>query len=271
MQDADRRLRTYSPRTVTHATSWRSPIATKGTQQGGRTAGTHTSKRAIDDGGVRGPRVAARKSRTSRRSLGRTAYDAARRRNVGGAKLDWAYAMVLLGEGRTAEARQQLDAVGTPAAFTRERRASTLQRRTSSTESCAPRPSGWSRTSCSTARTERNRRVHTPAICSHARCCCRGRPRGGAKTTRRSAATAGTTALRRAGGMRGSWAAPCSSASATSRGASRCSNSSSSGDRTLSRQNCYHTLAGEIALAEGKPGEAVQQLRRSRGAISSRS
>ena len=25
-------------------------------------------------------------------------------------------------------------------------------------------------------------------------------------------------------------------------------------------QNCYHTLAGEIALAEGKPGEAVQQL-----------
>ena len=31
-------------------------------------------------------------------------------------------------------------------------------------------------------------------------------------------------------------------------------------------QNCYHTLAGEIALAEGKPGEAVQQLCVCRGA-----
>ena len=42
----------------------------------------------------------------------RGAYDAARGRKVAGPKLEWGYAMVLLGEGRTADARKQLEAVG---------------------------------------------------------------------------------------------------------------------------------------------------------------
>ena len=104
----------------------------------------------------------------------RAAYDAARTRNVSSPKLDWAYAMVLLGEGRTAEARKQLDAVGTASAFTPGPRAYTLPRRTSSTESFALPPSGWSPTFFSTARTRTKSQSSSGAICSHARCCCRG-------------------------------------------------------------------------------------------------
>jgi tetratricopeptide (TPR) repeat protein/predicted Ser/Thr protein kinase len=43
----------------------------------------------------------------------RATYDAARARNVAGPKLDWGYAMMLLGEGRTADARKQLETVRT--------------------------------------------------------------------------------------------------------------------------------------------------------------
>jgi len=50
-------------------------------------------------------------ARTGENDRGRATYDAARKRNVGGAKLNWAYAMVLLGEGRTADARQELQSV----------------------------------------------------------------------------------------------------------------------------------------------------------------
>ena len=51
------------------------------------------------------------RARSGELASARATYEAARKRNVGGAKLDWAYAMVLLGEGRTAQARQQLQSV----------------------------------------------------------------------------------------------------------------------------------------------------------------
>jgi tetratricopeptide (TPR) repeat protein len=51
------------------------------------------------------------RARTSEYSLGRAAYGKARERNVAGPKLEWGLSMILLGEGRTDEARAVLEAL----------------------------------------------------------------------------------------------------------------------------------------------------------------
>jgi serine/threonine protein kinase/tetratricopeptide (TPR) repeat protein len=51
------------------------------------------------------------RARADQYELARAVYQKARERNVTGAKLEWAHAMLLLGEGRTAEARTVLDGI----------------------------------------------------------------------------------------------------------------------------------------------------------------
>ena len=189
----------------------------------------------------------------------RAAHDAARSRNVSSPKLDWSYAMILLGEGDTAAARRQLEAVrkasavyaGTASLYlatadildgklraASERLESDVLLDSKDANEVAEfiRRHLLARTLMLQGRHEEARK-HIAALLKTLEV----QPLG---TWWHERLVAGALLVRLNDLPR----------------AKIVLNQLEQGRSSAFAQNCYGTLAGEIALAEGKPAEAVQQL-----------
>ena len=198
-------------------------------------------------------------ARAGEHGRARATYDAARGRNVTGPKLEWGYAMVLLGEGRTADARKLLDAVrktssvyaGTARLYLatadilegRLRAASEqlesdvlLDTKDENAVAELIRRHLLARTLLVQGRRDEARKQVEimVRILAHMPVGTRWHERlaVGALLVKLSDVAGAQTVLKQL----------------------------EQGRSSAFAQNCYHTLAGEIAIAEGRPGDAVREL-----------